>query len=52
MVWRLQGRVLGIKENFLSRVVDVAIRLSPGCDEEVAKNAARIKQEVEREEER
>jgi alanyl-tRNA synthetase len=44
--------VLGIKENFLSKVVDVAIRLASGCDEEVPKNGARIKQEVAREEER
>lgn len=44
--------MLGIKDNFLSKVVDVAISLSPGCDEEVPRNGARIKQEVEREEER
>ena len=44
--------MLGIREVFLSKVVDVAIGLSPGCDAEVQGNGARIKQEVDREEER
>ena len=44
--------MLGIREVFLSKVVDVAIGLSPGCDAEVQGNGSRIKQEVDREEER
>lgn len=48
----MQGRLLGIDRLFLSEVVDVAISLSHGCDPEVAENAARIRKEVSREEDR
>ena len=44
--------MLGIDRLFLPEVVDVAIRLSHGCDPEVAENADRIRQEAGREEER
>lgn len=44
--------MLGIKDQFLPKIVGTAITLSAGCDPEVAKNSDRIKQEVAREEDR
>lgn len=48
----LQGRILGIEGLFISKVIDVAIKLSHECDDSVSQNADRIKQEATREEER
>ena len=48
----MQGRVLGIGGQFLPKIVDTAISLSAGCDQDVVKNADRIKQEVAKEEDR
>ena len=48
----MQGRVLGIDGQFLPKIVEVAISLSAGCDQDVQGNADRIKQEVAREEDR
>ena len=44
--------MLGIDGQFLPKIVDTVISLSAGCDQEVIKNADRIKQEVAREEDR
>lgn len=52
MVLSLQGRVLGIDNQFLPKIVETAISLSSGCDLDVKKNGERIKQEVGREEDR
>ena len=48
----MQGRVLGIDGQFLPKIVEVAISLSAGCDQDVQESADRIKQEVAREEDR
>ena len=45
-----QGKSLGIEEAFTPAVADVAIALSGGCDEAVASNAGRIRDELSREE--
>lgn len=47
-----QGALLGISEVFTPAVAAVAVSLSGGCDPEVAKNADRIYEELEREESR
>ena len=44
--------MLGIKDKFLPRVAQIAIDLSPGCDEDVLRNADKILSEVAKEEER
>lgn len=46
----LQGRLLGIKDQFTAEVAAVAIQLSGQCDPQVAANAARITAEMSREE--
>lgn len=44
--------MLGIKGQFLPKIVDTAISMSSGCDQEVPKNGDRIRHEVAREEDR
>jgi alanyl-tRNA synthetase len=45
-----QGRLLGIRDQFVSQVAEVAVRLSGPCDPQVSPSAARILAEISREE--
>ena len=48
----LQGELLGICDVFTPAIAAAAVELSGGCDPDVAKNAPRIYEELEREERR
>ncbi|KAK9807395.1 hypothetical protein WJX73_000319 [Symbiochloris irregularis] len=48
----MTGRLIGIKGAFITKLADVAIELSPGCDPNVQASARRIKKELEAEESR
>ena len=46
----MQGRLLGIEGAFISKIAQVAISLSTGCDPNVQRNASRITNELDAEE--